>query len=496
MKAWPSDPVLYELNTAAWLHDVGQRAGVTTTLADVSPAEWDRVTPAGVNAVWLMGVWERGPAGVELAMGSEGQVASFRAALPDFDVADVIGSAYCISRYEVDGRLGGRAGLAAARAALAQRDVALIVDFVPNHVAPDHPWLLEHPEYFVLGDVSDLQDHPSEFLAVGGAVIARGRDPFFPPWPDVAQLNAFGPGLRRAAAATLSEIAEQADGVRCDMAMLMLNAAFAWTWGHRAGAVPAEEYWTQVIGSVREEHPDFVFAAEAYWDLEWDLQQLGFDLCYDKRLYDRLLHEGPAAVREHLRAGLDFQRHLIRFLENHDEPRVVSLLEPDRERAAAVAIATLPGAVMWHEGQFQGWRVHVPVFLARRPPEPTDDDLERFHLDLLAATDGRRQGRWELLDTSGWSGDCSNEQLLVWSWSDAAQRTLIVINDADGPAAGRIHLRWKDLGPHMWQLTDLLTNEVFVRDGPELAAEGLYVQLPSWGFHVFACTRQPVTSDR
>ena len=110
VEPWPADPVIYELNTAAWLHDVGERAGVATTLADVPAAEWDQVTPTGVDAVWLMGVWERSPAGVQLALESAEQVASFRAALPDLDDADVIGSAYCIRRYEVDQRFGGRAG--------------------------------------------------------------------------------------------------------------------------------------------------------------------------------------------------------------------------------------------------------------------------------------------------------------------------------------------------------------------------------------------------
>ena len=318
------------------------------------------MTPPGVDAVWLMGVWERSPAGVQLALESADQVASFHAALPDLDDADVIGSAYCIRRYEVDARFGGRRGLAVARAALAERGVRLLVDFVPNHVAPDHPWLIDHPEYFVQGNADDLARDPASFLAVGDAVIARGRDPYFPPWPDVAQLNGFAPGLRQAAADTLLDIADQADGVRCDMAMLLLNDVFARTWGERAGSVPEQEYWTEVIGAVRAVHPDFVFAAEAYWDLEWDLQQLGFDYCYDKRLYDRLIHDGPDAIRGHLHADLDYQRRLVRFLENHDEPRAATEFAPAKERAAAVVIATLPGATMWHEGQFEGWRVRLP----------------------------------------------------------------------------------------------------------------------------------------
>jgi len=265
------------------------------------------------------------------------------------------------------------------------------------------------------------------------------------------------------------------------MAMLLLSAVFTQTWGDRAGAVPDVEYWTEVIGSVRHDHPEFIFAAEAYWGLEWELQQLGFDYCYDKRLDDRLLHEGPGAVRGHLRTGREFQRHLLRFLENHDEPRAASELDPARERAAAVAIATLPGATMWHEGQFEGWRVHVPVFLAQQPREPVDEELRHLHLRLLAAVDGRRRGHWELLDTSGWPGDSSNEQLLAWSWTDDDQRSLVVINDADGPVAGRVHLRWDDVGAHTWQLTDLLSDAVFTRDGPEMADGGLYVELRPWG---------------
>jgi hypothetical protein len=484
MNDWPAAPVIYELNTAAWLHDVGTRVGKRVRLDGVPAQEWDRVTPDGVDAVWLMGVWKRSPAGVDLALGSDEQTASFRAALPDLDDADVIGSAYCVRRYRVAGRFGGRKGLAAARAALAERGVRLIVDFVPNHVAPDHPWLAKHPEYFVQGTSDDLADQPAGFLAVGDSIIARGRDPFFPPWPDVAQLNAFAPGLRRAAAKTLIDIGEQADGVRCDMAMLLLNDVFARTWGERAGEVPAQEYWTEVIGAVRAAHPGFLFIAEAYWDLEWQLQQLGFDFCYDKRLYDRMLHEDAASVRGHLRAGLDYQRRLVRFLENHDEPRIAAELAPDHERALAVAIATLPGATLWHEGQFDGWRVRLPVFLGRRPDEPIDADLVAFHLQLLEIARDLRQGEWALCEPTGWPDNRSCDQLLAWSWTDGDRRSLVVINDAGAPASARIQLPWDDVAGRTWTFDDVVVGDTYERDGTDMAAQGLYVELPPWDYHV------------
>jgi hypothetical protein len=480
----PSDPVIYELNTAAWLHDVGARAGVGATLATVSDAEWDAVTPAGVDMVWLMGVWERSPAGVALALESPDQLASFRAALPDLTDSDIIGSAYCIRRYEVDARFGGRQGLAAARAALAARNVRLLVDFVPNHVAPDHPWLTDRPEYFVQGTDADLERDPAAFLRVGEAVIARGRDPYFPPWADVAQLNGFSPGLRHAAAATLLDIAQQADGVRCDMAMLLLNDVFARTWGERAGSPPDEEYWIEIISSTRSAHPEFVFAAEAYWDLEWDLVQLGFDYCYDKRLYDRLIHDGPEAIRGHLRADHDYHQHMVRFLENHDEPRAATEFSGAKERAAAVAIATLPGATLWHEGQFEGWRTRLPVFLDRRPQERVDDDLQIFHLQLLAATAGLRRGSWSLCDTTGWPEDRSYTQLLSWTWNHDERRSMIVVNYADAPAAAQIHPQWRDLAGRTWHLHDVVSGQVFERDGDDVATNGLFVQLAPWQSHV------------
>ncbi len=168
------------------------------------------------------------------------------------------------------------------------------------------------------------------------------------------------------------------------MAMLLTNRIFAGTWGERAGIAPETEFWADVIGAVRAEFPDCLFVAEAYWDMEWELQQQGFDFCYDKRLYDRLAHETPAAVRDHLRADLDYQTRLVRFIENHDEPRAATVFSQGKERAAALLSATLPGARLFHEGQFEGRQVRLPVQLARRLPEPIDGGLRAFYHTLLA----------------------------------------------------------------------------------------------------------------
>ena len=353
------------------------------TLATVPPEEWDQIASLGFDAVWFMGVWERSPAGIEISMQNPGLIEDFKRALPDFAVEDNVGSPYCVRRYVVDEHLGGPQGLAAARSNLAERGLRLILDFVPNHVAPDHPWVSDHPEYFVQGNADDARNDPASFVEAGGTVFARGRDPYFPAWPDVLQLNAFQPGLRQAVIETIAEIAGQCDGIRCDMAMLMLNDIFERTWGDRAGAKPVDDYWKTVIPAIKAQWPEFRFIAEAYWDLEWELQQQGFDHCYDKKLYDRMEHGDAESVRQHLLADASYQQGMVRFIENHDEPRAAAAFPDGKGRAAAVAILTLTGAKLLHEGQFEGRKVRLPVFLGRRPAEPVDHDLAAFYGRLL-----------------------------------------------------------------------------------------------------------------
>jgi hypothetical protein len=481
-----SAPVIYEINTRVWLGEIERRYGVRMTLRDVPKEAWDELAVPGVDLVWLMGVWQRSPAGRAIATSDPAMLASFRAALPDLADADIAGSPYCVRGYVADDRLGGPAGLAVARAELDRRGLGLFLDYVPNHVAPDHPWLQDHPEYFVQAGRADLERDPKAFLAVGDHVYARGRDPFFPPWQDVVQLNAFAPKLRTAAVEVLSEIGEQCDGVRCDMAMLMMNDVFSRTWGDRAGPAPADDFWPTVIAAVKEGRPAMTFVAEAYWDLEWALQRQGFDFCYDKRLYDRLVNEGAESVRGHLTADLGYQRGLVRFLENHDEPRAAGTFEPAKERAAAVLIATLPGATLWHEGQFEGRRVRVPVFLSRRPDEPADADLRVFHERLLAAVrdSGMRDGDWRLLDCTGWPDNLSYRDVVAWCWSGGTARHLVIVNLHDHPAQARIPLPWDDLGGRTWALRDLLRDVSYERDGAGLSDPGLYVELDGWGVHL------------
>ncbi len=490
MKFWRKNPVIYEINTAVWLGELSLETGYPVTLSLIPGERWDALAKVPVDAVWLMGVWERSPAGIEISGRDPGNLNDFRNALPGYIPGDNIGSPYCIRNYRVDPRFGGDEGLAVARRELDRRGIRLILDFVPNHLAHDHPWTREDPDIFIRGTEEEIARDPVSWTRSGGNILACGRDPWYPAWQDVVQVNAFSPALRQRMTETLRKIAGMCDGVRCDMAMLVMNRIFCSTWGERAGTAPALDFWQEMIPTVRQIRPEFLFMAEAYWDTEFELQQQGFDYCYDKRLYDRLEHRKTASVLEHLSAGIAFQSGLVRFLENHDEPRHVTAFPPPVNRAAAVIAYTLPGARLFHEGQFEGRKVRIPVFLARRPAERPDAELASFYQQLLRALGHPmfHEGEWILCHSSGWSGNTTAVNILAWLWQSGSDRVLIVVNYSGTSASGHIRIPSASLQGRDWHLHDWFSGEEYRRSGTEMTGEGLYVELPPWQFHFLGFT--------
>jgi hypothetical protein len=482
-------PHIYEINTWVWLNSLSGQYGKTITLADVPDAELKAISKLKMDAVWLMGVWERSPAGREVALQHPDLQSEYYRALPDLKAKDVVGSPYSVRRYVVDEHLGGPEGLAAFRQRLAKEGIGLILDFVPNHVATDHPWIIEKPDALIQGTSQDLAHNPVSHYQANGHIFAHGRDPYFPAWTDTAQVNAFSPTLREAAQETLLSIAEQCDGVRCDMAMLVTNDIFKRTWNEHAGDVPQTEYWETLIPAVHEKYPAFLFIAEVYWDMEAELQQQGFDYCYDKRLYDHILNRDPRGINAHLKADIAYQDRLIRFIENHDEARANEALGDLRSRAAALLIATLPGAKLWHEGQFEGFQVKLPVQLGRRPAESGPSrDMEKFYRFLIKEMKKRtyRDGEWRQRDViPAWPANPTHSNFIAYTWKRGDKRRLIVINFSDTRSQGRVQIPLFELENEMWELDDILNGRYFEREGNDMAVGGLYVDLAPWQAHVF-----------
>jgi glycosidase len=342
-----------------------------------------------------LSVWQTGAAGRAVSRGNPQWGAEFQTSLPDLTEDDVGGSGFAITAYTVSEALGGEKALAKFRGKLARRGINLVLDFVRNHTAPDHPWVKTHPEYYIDGDEAALAA-PQNYLRVdtdrGPKILAYGRDPNFPGWPDTLQLNYVNPELQAARIDELIAIAGKCDGVRCDMAMLLLPEIFQRTWG-----VTPEPFWSKATAAVHTKYPVFTFMAEVYWDLEWTLQQQGFGYCYDKRLYDRLRDGHTVPIPGHLLGGLDYQDKPTRFLENHDEPRAAAEFPWPQHQAAAIITFLSPGLRFFHQGQFEGARVRIPTHLCRGPVEPTDPEVASFYaklLQVLKQTSTFRDGAW------------------------------------------------------------------------------------------------------
>jgi glycosidase len=495
MTAWPAKPYIFEINTWVWLNTLSRSYNWPVTLENVPDRLLDEIAALGIDAVWLMGVWMRSPAAQASARKYAGE---YKSALPDVTTDDIIGSPYAVGAYLVDENLGGRHGLAAFRHRLNERGINLILDYVPNHIATDHAWLRIHPDYLVLGTPQDLRKRADTFFSARDAtgqaiVVAHGRDPHFPGWIDTAQINAFSPGVRRAVGATLLDIASQCDGVRCDMAMLMLNDVFARTWQDYVGAPPDSDFWPEIIPKVKAEYPDFLFIGEVYWDLEFTLQQQGFDYTYDKRLYDRVMDCKIKEIHDHLIAPLEFQKRTVRFIENHDEQRATDVLGPERALAAATLVCTLPGATLLYDGQFSGRRVKLPVQVGRQPYEPASAEMETFYRNLLQETRSPiyQSGEWRLFDPKAAKKTGTHKNLLAHGWrSSEDDYRLIVVNLTDEQSQAHIDLDvWPGIASDDWALHDVLNGQTYHRRGEQMDGLGLYVDLSPKMSHIFRFER-------
>lgn len=491
-------PLLYEVATRPWLARLSERFGRSVNLGDVPDAEIERIAGLGFDHLWPMGVWRTGEAATRIAREQPWLRERWREAFPGDPAPGLTGSPYAVSEYAVEDAFGGEAGLERLRERLTRAGLALVLDFVPHHTAIDAPWVREHPEWYVAGDEVQRGADAAAFLAepVPGTRrwIAHCRDPYFPPWSDAAPLDYRSPAVQEGMIASLRSIAARCDGVRADMAMLVLADVFRATWNERSlpplDGGGAGEFWPAATAAVRADRPQFLFIAEAYWDLEWRLQQAGFDYTYDKTFRDRLVAGDGPGLAAHLRADVGFQRRSVRFLENHDEDRAAAVLPIDRHRAGAVLAGTVPGLWLVHDGQLEGARFRSPVQFARHPDEPVDGTILGFYerlLGALARSRLRHARPLRLEPHPAWAGNPTHGSFVAHLWSGpGAELRLAVVNL--GPTTGQCRLSFplpRDQGGRQVELVDLLGEARYERSAEELRDPGLYLDLPAQAFHLF-----------
>ncbi|MBI5664025.1 MAG: alpha-amylase [Nitrospirae bacterium] len=484
------NPNLYEINTAVWLYELSGKHGTRMTLGQVPASEWDMLKEAGFHIVWLMGVWKRCPSDREYFLADPHNISLCNTILPGWTEEDIIGSPYAIGGYEPDPLIGGWEDIDRARRELHDRGMLLILDFIPNHTGIEHPWVKTHPDYFIQVSEKEFEKDPGDFHPVSHngktLYLANGRDPYFPPWSDTLQLNYFNPQTRQAMINELIKMSRHCDGFRCDMAMLVMNGIFQKTWGWTSEggnyATPGEEFWTWVRHAV----PGSVLIAESYWDTEWDLQQLGFDYTYDKRLYDRVVSASALDIYLHLTADIRFQNRLTRFIENHDERRSAEIFGKERLEAPAVLFSTLPGMKLYHQGQMEGKRTRVPVQMRRSMHEETDRDTSRFYEKLLSITrqDIFREGVWRLREVFPLT-DTGPRDLIAYTWTSGSRTKLVVVNMNPVTASGRVPLEDVLIDGRDYKLVDELHAQLYLRSGNDMRYPGLIVILGPFRAHIF-----------
>jgi len=484
-------PLLYEINTRCWLRELAERQGRPIRLGDVPDAEVDRWQQLGFTHIWLMGVWTTGPRSRAHSLSDPSLRAAYDECLPGWKKEDVAGSPYAIADYTVPRALGGETGLKKFRRRLHARGLKLILDFVPNHVGLDHDWLAGLPKLFV----QTTAEAPGTFrreTADGARWLAHGKDPHFLAWADTVQLDYRNPETRRALLEALESVASRCDGVRCDMAMLVLNDVFARTWEDFPSPTPPPptEFWADALATVKRSHPHCLFLAEAYWDLEARLQSLGFDYTYDKRLYDYVVRRNHREVQDHLLSvPPEFVEASAHFLENHDEPRIASLLSLAEHRAAALLTLGLPGMRFLHDGQLTGARLHTRVHLTRRVLEPSQPEIAALYEYVLRALQisavGRGQGE-VLHPRAAWPDNPTHHYFVIVQWHARPDEfDLVAVNLALHRSQCYAPLTVPDLANYNWRMKDLLGHEEHVRNGDDLQTQGLYLDLPDHGAQLF-----------
>jgi glycosidase len=447
--------------------------------------------------IWLMGVWDNNKSVINEYCFEPELISSYNSALKDWHKEDVIGSPYSIDRYEINPVLGTRDDLLSFKKKLNDAGISLILDFVCNHFSAKSSLIWTNKEIFLFADEYIFKNDPYTFYqspAASKEYLAHGRDPLFPPWKDTAQINFYSREARSYLTSVLIGLTDLCDGVRCDMAMLPLNNIFYNTW---IGVLkkygfekPEKEFWEEAISQVKIKKEDFIFIAETYWDLEWQLQNLGFDFTYDKRLTDRLVSCNIRSIKDHLNAEKSYQQKSVRFLENHDEERAIVKLGKEKSIAAAIITNTIPGIAFYFDGQCDGKKIKLPVQLGREPEEKQDEKIKEFYRNLLIITkaDIFRKGDWKLLETSPVAeSDFSFENLLAWEWRLEDELRIVVVNYNNSTSRCRLKFSIKSKTDEI-VLTDLLNNITYKRSVKEIYEKGLFVELKSYHSHIFYCS--------
>jgi glycosidase len=389
--AWTRNAVIYEVNVRQYSPE-GTIAGVRKQLP--------RLKALGVDILWMMPLQPIGVMNRKGPLGSPYSVSDYRKINPEFgtaaDVHDFVTAAH-------------------------RRGLRVILDWVPNHTAYDHPWITAHPDWY-------------EHKADGSIMNARDNEGHETDWTDVAELNYDNPAMRRAMIADMAWWLRtmKIDGFRCDV----------------AGGVP-DNFWTEARRELGKVKPDLFMLAEA----EAPAMHPAFDMTYGWQLH-HLLNEiaqgkkAPAEIDTYLAEqarAYPADAYRMYFTSNHDEN---SWNGTEFERMGAnnqpafVLAATLAGSFpLLYTGQESGLSRRLKFF-EKDPVVWTGTSYADFYHTLFALKhtspalrNGAAGGAQSPLLTDG------NDKSYAFTRTRGASSILVAVNFSDAP----VHLTYRHL---------------------------------------------------
>lgn len=482
---------LYEINTRTFCLENN------CTLETLPDSFFKTPEFLAANFVWFMGIWKPSPSSVTICKSHDGLLFEFRKALPSLQEIDIIGSPYAIYEYTPNPLvLKSWAGLKRLKSRLNRLGKKLILDFVPNHMAVDTPYLNQYPELFLYKADHEIVCRNSFLNPANGKIYYHGRDPYFDGWTDTVQWDFSKPEVLELHKQILLQISEYCDGLRCDMAMLPQPDVFEKTHGRKA--LP---YWQPLIQFIREQRNDFTFIAEVYWGREYELQQLGFDYTYDKTLYDRLKQNDFHSLKLHLQAEENFQNKSLRFIENHDEERAYHTFG-NASLSYFSLLCFLSGGILYYEGQSEGRKIKLPVQLGRVPTETTPKEIKEFY-DRALEQITKREIQKEIFELKFFGYEFIESPVItkgIYYFKKAKLLSgkvkvlnieFLILNFSDYIISG--WLRFDELinkfiqgvMPDKIQLKDIVSNAIYEKEKSEILEKGIYVKLSPKQAHWF-----------
>jgi len=554
---WMSNVVLMAKSTYVWLDQLSRKyQRPIHHLNDIPDEELDRLSRWGFTALWLIGVWERSRASqtIKQIMGNP----------------EAMASAYSVYDYRIADDLGGAAAYENLKERAGKRGIRLSADMVPNHMGIFSRWVVEHPQWFVqlpyppfpayqftgtnLSEDSRVglqiedgywqhRDAAVVFKRIDTATgevryIYHGNDGTNMPWNDTAQLNFLLPEVREAVIQTILHVARQFPIIRFDAAMTLAKRHYQRLWYPQpgeGGAVPSraehglsrdefdaqipKEFWREVVDRIKEELPETLLLAEAFWLMEgYFVRTLGMHRVYNSAFMNMLKMEENSKYRQTVKNVLEFSpevlKRFVNFMNNPDERTAVEQFgKGDKYFGVAMMMVTMPGLPMIGHGQVEGFAEKYGMEYRRAYwDERVDEDMVRRHEAEIFPLMRKRHlfsgaTNFALYDFRSPQGGV-DENVFAFSNRAGDERAIIIYNNAYNTTQGWIHtstainaasadhprlvrkslteaLALRTGEADLYIFHDYRTRLQYIRSGREMALEGLFVELSGYQYQAF-----------